>query len=156
MGYAAGARAGGAGAAADGGAGKALPSPGEILRMNAAGGGPPPGNPAAAAAPKAAPVPPKLETKEDIMRLIAEEDHKFKAAQTNAEAANALREKKQKWHEKQKEKGGGGGEGGGDGSSGSGGGKPKGPSAKRAAVGLAAEPTADGSWMIVGKKSKKR
>ena len=129
--------------------GKALPTPGEILRMNAKGGAT-----AAAAAPKEPP-PMRLDTKEDIMKLIAEEDHKAKAKTAAAEAQAVLQQKKDQWRGKYKDQlaqgDKGGGQGGGK-SGGKGGDKSGGKGVKR---GVAAELSADGSWLNISKKARR-
>jgi len=69
-------------AAASSSSSKALPSPGEVLRMNGNYAQPPPG---AESTPAAAAREPRLDTVEDIMKLIAEEDRKAKTDRANAE-----------------------------------------------------------------------
>jgi hypothetical protein len=177
-----GAAGGATGGGSGGGEGKALPTPGEILRMNAARGvvgsgvGQGGADAAAAVGAKKEAAEPSLKTKEDIMRLIAEEDVKFKAKKANVEAAETAKAKREAWQAKHREKGaaaqaggegaseggggksgGGGGKSGGGGKAGgSGGEKSGGGGSKRGAPQAPAEPAADGSWMNAGKKSKKK
>ena len=146
------------------GSNKALPSPGEILRMNAGGRAPEPPSEAAVAA-AAKPAAPALKTKEDIMRLIAEEDQKAKVSRANIEAKEAMAEKKAAWLGKNRDKVKGGdasaapskgGKGGaGDGSATDSGKKSsfKGAGAKKAPK--VEDVPANGAWMAQIKKTKR-
>jgi len=147
------------------GGNKALPSPGEILRMNAGGRAPEP-PPEASAAAAAKPAAPALKTKEDIMRLIAEEDQKAKVSRANLEAKEAMAEKKAAWLGQNRDKGKGGDApapkgakgGGGDGSAANAGSKgpvkgPGGGGAKKAP--RVEEVSANGAWMAQIKKTRR-
>ena len=124
-----------------------------------------PGPPPAAVAKPQPQAEPSLRTKEDIMKLIAEEDMRAKSAKSSAEATQALKQKKAAWREKHQGKGGDKGGGKGQGKSGGDQGQPaaakqkgaKAPnSSKRPAVPNSAPAiSSDGSWLKLGKKARK-